>query len=382
MADQNDNHRRKMIRSANQAQEVMNYRPPAYFAMIRRTMVGLVLIAVFSIAYVGFWFYAATGLRSSLGDWATQARQSGWVVSYTRSVLSGFPLDMRLTVRNPEFASATTNSNWAWKGQKIVIQKRPWNLRKFTIEFPNRHELKLQENDRQATYKGISEDLEVQFKSGRRWPTELILRIRGLDLKNSKNARLSAGEVIIEGTYDPTVLDDIKSSSVTLKIDAQNLIFPASIKLPMGPRVAKLSLESTVMGGIEPGTLGKSLVKWRDAGGTVEIPKFSMAYGPLRLVRSDGTVALDGNLQPVGAFTAKVTGFFELLDSLRLIGWIKSKDSVTAKVTMSAFFKKDETGGPPSLNLSISAQDGKIFAGQHKLADMPSVNWGLKVAPK
>ena len=149
----------------------------------------------------------------------------------------------------------------------------------------------------------------------------------------------------------------------------------------MGSQIAKLSFQGSMMGGIEQGTFRKSLENWRDAGGTVEIPKFSMAYGPLRLVRSDGTVALDGNLQPVGAFTAKVTGFFELLDSLRLIGWIKGKDSVTAKITMSAFFRRDENGGPPSLNLSISAQDGKIFAGQHKLADMPPVNWGPKVAP-
>jgi hypothetical protein len=381
MADQNDNHRRRMIRSANQAQEVMNYPPPAYFAMIRRTMVTLVLMAVFSIAYVGFWFYTATSLRSGLDDWARQARQSGWDVHYTRSVLSGFPLVMRLTVRNPEFRSAAKDPDWAWKGRELIIQTRPWNLGQFTIKFPNRHELKLQENDKEITYKGVSEELEVQFRSGTRWPIEFFLQLRGLDFKNPKGGRFSTDEAVIDGTYDPSIIDDIESSSVTFKMDVQKLIFPASIKLPMGSQIAKLSFEGSMMGGIEQGTFRKSLENWRDAGGTVEIPKFSMAYGPLRLVRSDGTVALDGNLQPVGAFTAKVTGFFELLDSLRLIGWIKGKDSVTAKITMSPFFRKDENGGPPSLNLAISAQDGKIFAGQHKLADMPPVNWGPKVAP-
>ena len=81
MVEYTDKERQRKIRSAFQARQVMNYKPPAYFAVIRRTMISLVAIATFSIAYVAMWFYTAQGLRSNLEDWAVNARQAGWAVT-------------------------------------------------------------------------------------------------------------------------------------------------------------------------------------------------------------------------------------------------------------------------------------------------------------
>jgi hypothetical protein len=223
--------------------------------------------------------------------------------------------------------------------------------------------------------------LTAEFKPGENWPANLLIHAKDVALQNAKGATIGVRSATIEATHDPSNPKDIKSPNLSFKINVQDLSFPAHFKLPMGSRVSDILINGAVMGGIEPGSLRLSLSTWRDAGGTLEIPKFSMRYGPLSLLQSDGTVALDGNLQPVGAFTAKVIGFLELVDALRVAGWVRSKDSLTAKLVTSAFFRKDENGGPPTLNLAVTIQNGKIFTSQAKLVDMPHINWGSKVAP-
>jgi hypothetical protein len=381
MVDYTDKERQRKIRSAYQARQVMNYRPPAYFAVIRRTMTALVAVAVFSIAYVALWFYTAQGLRSSLEDWAVNARQAGWAVTYNQPVLSGFPFAIRLTLKTPGFASGANNPDWSWKGPELVIQSRPWTPGRFLLKFPEHNDLTLKTKGGPVSYAGSSQELTAEFKPGAHWPKDLLIHAKNVVLQTATGAKVGARSAIIEAIHDPASPEDIKSPSLSFKINAQDLSLPAHFKLPMGARVSELSIDGAVMGGIEPGLLRSSLATWRDAGGTLEIPKFSMRYGPLHIVRSDGTVALDGNLQPVGAFTAKIIGFHEFVESLRVAGWARGKDSLTVKLVTSAFFQKDENGGPPSLNLAVSIQNGKIYTGQAKLVDMPHVNWGAKVAP-
>ena len=365
-----------MIRSAYQAQQVIDDKPPNYFAIIHRTMVALVTTAVFVIVFVAFWFFTATGLRTGMEDWASSARATGWAVEYKQAVLSGFPFAIRLTLKNPHIASDTENPGWGWIGPELVVQIRPWNPGRFNLIFPNRHKLELNSKGKQNLYAGSSRELTVEYKPGKHWPTDLLIQARDLALQNSKGQTLGARIATLKATNDPSKPEDIKFPSTIFNITAKNLSLPGHIKLPMGQRVSKLSVNAAVMGGIEKNPLRMSLTNWRDAGGTLEIPKFSMNYGPLSVIRSDGTVALDGNLQPVGAFTAKLKGFFEIVDALHAVGWISGKDSVTAKLVTGAFFQKDENGGPPSLNLAISIQDQKIYTSQVKLADMPPISWG------
>ncbi|MBT3766011.1 MAG: DUF2125 domain-containing protein [Rhodospirillales bacterium] len=380
MVEYTDKERQRKIRSAFQARQVMNYKPPAYFAVIRRTMISLVAIATFSIAYVAMWFYTAQGLRSNLEDWAVNARQAGWAVTYKQPVLSGFPFAIRLTLNTPSFATSGDDPDWSWKGPELVIQSRPWNPGRYLLKFPEHNELTLKTKAGPVSYGGLSQELTVEFKPGEHGPKYLLIHAKNVALQAITGAKVGARSATIEATHDPSNPEDIKSPSLSFKINAQDLVLPAHFKLPMGAKVSKLSINGAVMGGIEPGLLRSSLATWRDAGGTMEIPKFSMRYGPFHLIRSDGTVALDGNLQPVGAFTAKVIGFHEFIDALRVSGWVRGKDSLTVKLVTSAFFQKDENGGPPTLNLAVSIQNGKIFTGQAKLVDMPHVNWGPKVA--
>jgi hypothetical protein len=116
------------------------------------------------------------------------------------------------------------------------------------------------------------------------------------------------------------------------------------------------------------------LVKWRDGGGTVEVARLNLAYGFLD-VWANGTMALDGDMQPIGAFTAKVEGFFPLVDALKEKGLVRARDAVTAKVVLGVLAKKPADGGPPTLNLPLTVQGRKVYAGPLALAQVPAIPW-------
>ncbi len=102
--------------------------------------------------------------------------------------------------------------------------------------------------------------------------------------------------------------------------------------------------------------------------------RLAITYGPLS-AQATGTVALDGNMQPVGAFTAKIQGFRETVDALQERGLVRGRDAVTAKLVLGALAKTPAGGGPQTLNLAITVQDRTLFAGPVPLARLPAIDW-------
>ena len=93
-------------------------------------------------------------------------------------------------------------------------------------------------------------------------------------------------------------------------------------------------------------------------------------------MRAGGTFALDEAMQPVGAITTKVRGFFETLDTLHRAGQIRSRDAARVRMVLGVLAKKQKYGGPPTINLPLSIQGRKIYAGPMGLMDIPAIKWG------
>jgi hypothetical protein len=149
---------------------------------------------------------------------------------------------------------------------------------------------------------------------------------------------------------------------------------PAGLELPLGRDVARLALDTRLLGALRPGLLVDILPLWRDAGGTVEIGHLEMEWGPLA-VQGDGTIALDADLQPIGAFTAKAQGFFEVLEVLRRRGIIASRDAMTATVVLGVLSRGATDGGPATLSIPLSVQSRTLYAGPVSVAKLPQVLW-------
>jgi hypothetical protein len=167
---------------------------------------------------------------------------------------------------------------------------------------------------------------------------------------------------------------DHQAISWTLSGSMSDLSLPWLKASPLGAKVERLSLKARLIGNIKSSTLVQSLEDWRDKGGTIELKNLILRHGPLKM-NTKGTLALDENLQPVGALTAHLEGFFEIIDALKRLGVVKARDAITAKIVMGVLSRTPAGGGPAVLNLALTAQDRFLYLGPVRLLELPAINW-------
>jgi len=145
--------------------------------------------------------------------------------------------------------------------------------------------------------------------------------------------------------------------------------------------VGRAMLTATLMGAVPPtppgGSPPEALARWRDDGGTVEIQRLALGWGPLS-VTADGTLALDEGLQPQAALSAHVTGYGETVDALLRAGMVKPRAAFIAKLALGAMAKTPANGGPPEIAVPVTIQDGKLYVGPAALLVMPRIDWDVK----
>jgi hypothetical protein len=140
-----------------------------------------------------------------------------------------------------------------------------------------------------------------------------------------------------------------------------------------GDVIEELRLRAAVKGTIPGGKRRAALATWRDRGGTVEIEALGLDWGPLA-VNGAGTLALDAELQPIGALTAKVQGYGEIVDALAASGALKAGDAALAKVGLG-LLAKPAGNGRPEIATPVTLQNGQLFLGPIRIADLPRFTW-------
>ena len=155
---------------------------------------------------------------------------------------------------------------------------------------------------------------------------------------------------------------------------------PAVFALPFGPDVSRIVVEADLFGPLAPGPPEVALPAWRDAGGTIEVTRFGVRHGPLA-ADADGTLALDGALQPIGAFTLRSRGFLHLVASLSRRGAIGEGAARAAGLVLGALTRPAADGGPPVLSVPVTLQDRTVHVGPVALARWPPVRWSGRRPP-
>lgn len=340
---------------------------------VRWAIAGAVLAAVCAALYVVYWFTMALQLRSGIAEWAAARRAEGVAVAYQGPELSGFPFRVRARLENPAMKADAVPAPWRWQGTRAYVELRPWNFSRLTVRLPGRHEFRMTHDGREtavdATAKAFAADLD--FASGRAVAAE----VTGEGIVATGN-REFAGALIerLAATVKMPVLRaaDHQTATVAFDLAVERARLPDRVEAALGRDVARLAVAGQVLGAVPKGPPKAALAAWRDAGGTVKIDRAATDYGPLAM-KGDGTLALDKAMQPIGAFTANIEGLFETIDRLREKGLIRGRDSVTAKVILGAFMRKD--GGRHALNVAVTVQDRKVFVGPVALMSLPEIQW-------
>ncbi len=336
-----------------------------------------------TVAWVVLWFLLATNMREGIAGWAEARRAEGYSVEYAKLEMSGFPFWLRATLEQPEVAPPSGKDRWSWQGLSLVLESRPWSWNTIFAHTRGRQAVSLPVGDETVAFDGTAAGIsaEIAFDDGR--PAELRMAAEGVKLTAvdpglDLEIEIGSGHLTIRRLPE----GGKHGRSAELDLAFWDVVLPGGPDtLPLGNRIRKLEVGADIEGPLPEPLHHDTLTTWRDAGGTVEIRRLTLAYGPAELT-TNGTLALDEALQPTGAFTARIRGFFQAVDALRSRGLVRRRDAVTAKLLLSVLTKRPRDGGPPSLSVPLTIQNRKFYVGPVPLLTLEPVTWPGTPTPK
>lgn len=345
-------------------------------------LAGLVVVlaaAGWSVA----WLRIADTLRGQVETWIAARRADGLKVDYTAIAVRGYPFRWRVTITSPNMAGAGP-TDWSWQGYAVEADLSPWTIREVPVRFPGDQKFSVGTGDLAQTW-----TINAAQPNGR----------AGLDERGRlEHLALDLGDVTLvrAGDPQPTHADHFTAdaelhrppgnqpASAPQATDRQNDVFDLALTLDnatlshtpaaaLGTQVAHAELNLSFKGRLPTGTLAQSVAAWRDGGGTVEINRVAVKWGPVD-ADGNGTLALDEQNRPLGAFTARWRGFNETIDALESLGQLKPFQAAGAKIVLRALSRQNKNGAD-EVQVPLTAQDGRLFVAGIPLLPVPALKF-------
>jgi len=353
------------------------------FVSRRRLLIALVVVLAVSAGIVVFWHYASEAFRDGIEAWTVARRAEGIQANYASVVMRGFPFRLQATLRDPVLSrpvagggSPGHNLAWEWRGSELGVSIRPWNPHRVDLSFPGTNQITVPFGERGVTVFAAAGSANATLDlNAAGMPASADLDFTDLDLLSEdgeESVTVARTELsAVTHTFD---MPTHHNATFDLSFAGNGIELPKQWSPPLGTFVSVVECQASLMGMIPPGPPEKAAEAWRDEGGTIEVHRLHLEWGPLQ-IEAGGTLALDSHLQPIGALSAIVRGFSETVDALVAGGMVQAADGSTAKQVLGLLAKAPKHGGPPELTVPVTLQNGWIYVGPVALAQVSPISW-------
>ena len=262
------------------------------------------------------------------------------------------------------------HAGWDWRGPTLVATSRPWNLNNPEINFPGRHRISvMREGASQEFTLTAGEAIgQIETQAGRLF--HIAIKLTQVEFV-ANNGQKTTGDAL-----SFRVAPDSPEPSIAIAL--AGVIMPDGLHAVLGRNIAALDSEFKLSGGaaLKPSSrlrLSAALGDWRDSGGTLDIKRLHLDWGGMKF-DGDGTLALDADLQPVGAMKARIKGYRELVDGLVRARQIRERDADMAKFVLN-MVARATPGGENTVTVPVTIQDRRLFIGPASLMNLPRIDW-------
>lgn len=319
-----------------------------------------ILVALAAAGWTGYWFFAVHQVKAGIEDWIAQQRAAGAEVSHAGIEIGGYPFRIRVDMAEPRFARPKHPARPRWQADAIHAFSHPWTPRHVVFELAGSHSLSLVVDDRERTWQFDSPQAQASWAGQADGRLQRIsVDLHDMVLQEDGTERLRATRLQLHlrpqrGT-EPGI-------DVAATADQAVLNWP--LPPAFEPEVARAQAQFTINGAVLPDQPpAQALAAWRDNGGTIDVHNLMLEWGRLDL-RSEGTVALDEEMRPMGALTAKLKGYEVLLEAARDDGQISDGAARAAAAVLRLLAAAN--GG--MLSVPVRLQGGEAFLGPVKIA--------------
>lgn len=326
--------------------------------------------AVALFAWTLLWTWGARHVAARFEAWRAAQAEAGVTVGYGSFAVKGWPFGWRVTIETPA-AAGSGAAGWAWSGERLVASVDPRDLRRIAIRLPGAQQARFGAGDvaTRLDIRAARPEGTLRFDDAGRIE-RLDLDFEALELRLDGAAETLQVRHLAFGLapHRPAAADH-RTDTLDVTLRAAGVRLPAAVRPleALGRDVASAELDARVMGRIAGTRLAEAVRIWRDDGGTLEIAKLAVDWGPLR-VEGDGTLALDERDRPLGAGTARIAGYAETLDTLVAGGAVPPGMAAVAKIALNLLARQDpQGGGRPTVRVPVSAQDGVVTVQNFRL---------------
>ena len=325
----------------------------------RSILSGLVLIGFYSLLWLG----AATIFENRVLAAVQAGNDNATSFSYGKHRNGGYPFELRETFRDVKIVA---KPNVTLTSDRLRLTMEPRNPVRTKVFAPHGFKIELPENSLLGEAKELRG--ETDFDHG---------HLKGLSLAAtdiSLTGLLSGHPIKIGTLIFHTAAPNNDDAGRPLIVNALQINLPDNPVTALGSSINRLTLEASILGHVSE-LSRESLSNWRDSGGTMEISSFSVDWGLLGLGLG-GTAALDANLQPIGAFQTKITGYLKIVQALAAAGSISTKSALLIDAALDQLAKPVGDPPVPTIDVPVTVQDRTVYVTSLKLCSMP--DFGLQ----
>jgi hypothetical protein len=338
---------------------------------MRLGLAAVLLLLVIALGgYTVFWFVAAGRVEDGVAEWARSLPAQKLDLSWRAIRVGGFPLGFAVELSDVRLRHTGAAPRVDELRLPLLAGRaRPWNFRQWQLTAPQG----LSASDGRAGAPNAT--LNAAAATG-----SVALEADGgakiwlaLDKPDAEfGVRLAARDAEFWLDLPSHAPQQHTEPALGIALAARQLLLP-SVPAPLMNPLDEISLGVTLKGAITAAPPRRAAALWRDAGGTLELDHFALRWGSLR-VRGSGTLALDAELQPEGAFSGGIEGYNELMTALVGAGRMRAGDAQLARLALT-MFAKSGPDGRPEIAASFTIQNGQMFLGPAKLGPVPRINW-------
>jgi len=344
---------------------------------MRAITITLTVFAFLIGGYVFWWNTVADAALKQVEIWKKEQTAYGYAISHKPIITSGFPYRVKLEAHSLKVTKLQSDDSDEFETTipDIWVIAQPWKPSHIVFGSSGTSEhtwIKNNVRDTVSILPGTALGSATFTSNGE-------LKTLAIDINNAKiksdvygpasakrlqlHSRVTSMPKISEGTDAPTSKIDTPAWQIAIRADT--IKFENSANLPLGDTITKAAFSMLIEGHFSDFKNTDAITKWRDNGGILDVQDMNLIWGKTQL-SGNGTLTLDEQNYPLGAFSSKITGFNELLALLGKSKNIDKQSLRTAAMALNLISKEDENGSR-YLEIPVSLQDRAVFAGPFKL---------------
>jgi hypothetical protein len=343
--------------------------------MRRRRKLWLILLAVPLVLLAAdtiYWRIAGANLERGFANWVAAQKANGWTEQNGPTSLGGWPLAATLIIP----ALSLTHEGPGLPGEVA------WSADKVTLRIALARTTVLEISPEGQQRVQLAGGPAVPYTAGRlrlllplqdtNWPDFIDLGAANLRAETQAGVTSAKG-LQVHLIFHPEAHSGEPAAIASLR--AADVSPPPRGIRPLGPNISKMEVDMALTGPLPAaGKPAEQAASWRDGGGSLEIQRLMLTWGPLDLT-AGATLALDDQLQPMGAGNARIVGYAETLDALAAHSMISRSAATAAKAVLSLLANAPDDGSRPDVEVPLTLQYRTLSMRQVPLLRLPELDW-------